>query len=223
MANLNDFIPVTVGDICFGSAASRRVIEHLVAGTIPFDPSVSMGLCIYGAWGTGKTTLARMLPPLLERANSGQELRDPAAFIDCGHGAVGHRLVKSMRSRLMLPSINASLRHYYILDEADNLSAGTLADLKSLMNWPFFVFILTTNNMRALPDPLKDRCIAVQMDPASTEDLLPVARRMAAVLDVHTDDEKLRSAVARSDGSFRRLATNIQGIAANLDAANAPH
>ena len=62
------------------------------------------------------------------------------------------------------------------------------------MNTKRAIFILTTNNISSLDKGLKDRCVLVEMNAAKDSQYLPIARKVAADLNVVLNDtiEKAR-------------------------------
>jgi DNA polymerase III delta prime subunit len=106
-------------------------------------------------------------------------------------------------------SLNVRGLHYLILDEVDNLTK--LAQrLKSVMNTKHAIFILTTNNISSLEKGLKDRCVLVEMNAASTGQLLPIARKVAADLNVVLNDTELTAEIAAANGSMREVLSRVK-------------
>ena len=113
---------------------SRHQLESLLDQTLPFPSTGVNGLVLFGLYGTGKTTLARLLPGLLETAKV-----DPAsthmaagALVDtqspsdqynpCQQGQNGLTLIQGIQSTTSFVAWNASGLHYVILDEVDLLT-----------------------------------------------------------------------------------------------------
>jgi DNA polymerase III delta prime subunit len=48
--------------------------------------------------------------------------------------------------------------HYFVLDEVDELKQDAMAILKSTMNYPRTIWVLTTNNFSDIEAGVKDRC-----------------------------------------------------------------
>jgi len=53
--------PKTIDDIIFGSSESRLRIEDIVSNTEAIPSGGKSAILLYGVFGTGKTTLAKML------------------------------------------------------------------------------------------------------------------------------------------------------------------
>lgn len=56
-------------------------------------------------------------------------------------------------------SLSNSGLHYFIIDEVDNLSKAAQQSLKSAMNTPGAIFILTTNHISELDKGFMDLCV----------------------------------------------------------------
>jgi DNA replication protein DnaC len=56
----NNHEPQTIDDIIFGNAESKLRIEDIVSGAEPLPYSGKSAILLYGVFGTGKTTLAKM-------------------------------------------------------------------------------------------------------------------------------------------------------------------
>ena len=73
MFNPNDFTPTQLDDMVYGNANAKSKLKDIVSGNLPFPAFGKCGILLYGAWGTGKTTLARMLPDIMEQARGGDD------------------------------------------------------------------------------------------------------------------------------------------------------
>lgn len=109
--------------------------------------------------------------------------------------------------------VDASGLQYIILDEVDNLSKQAQQSLKSVMNTRHAIFILTTNNISSLDKGMKDRCVLVEMNAASTGQLLPIARKVAADMTVVLNDAELTAEIAAANGSLREVMNRVKRIA----------
>lgn len=220
---MNDtkYQPQTVAEVVFGNDESRMLIDDIVSGVLPFPFEGKTGILLYGTFGTGKTTLARLLPEAIEQGQKAQPLAMPAEFFGCQQGQVGTQFTSLVEKQTGTVSLNASGNHYFIFDEVDSLSKSAQAGLKTTLNSPRSVFILTTNNISQLDKGVKDRCVLVEMNAPKDAEFLPLARRIAADEGVVLSDAQLLSAIAGNNGSFRSVIFNVLRLAKRTAFANA--
>lgn len=197
--------PQSVAEIVFGNDESNAIIEDITTGLLPFPFEGKTGILLYGTFGTGKTTLARLLPAVIELGQAGSELNEEPEFFGCQQGTTSAAIAELVKKQLNVMSFNRGGRRYYIFDEVDNLSKGAQAGLKTTLNSQNGVFILTTNNISQLDKGVKDRCVLIEMNAPRDEEFLPLARRIAADQKVVISDAELLAKIAGNNGSFRSV------------------
>lgn len=220
---MNDqkYQPQTIAEFVFGNDESRTLIEDIASGTLPFPFGGKTGILLFGTFGTGKTTLARLLPEAIEQGQTGQALSVRADFFGCQQGHSGTVIADSLKKQNKVMSFNTSGRHYYIFDEVDNLSKTAQAGLKTTLNSQRGAFILTTNNISQLDKGLKDRCVLVEMNAAADAEYLPLARRIVFDENVVLNDAQLLTVIAGNNGSFRSVIFSVLRLALRTSRQNA--
>ena len=205
--------PKTINDIIWGNAESRLRIEDIVSGAEALPYCGKSAILLYGVFGTGKTTLANLLPNAIEKGRADEDLAIEADFIACQQGFNGPQVMSLIERVLSKTSFNASGLHYFVLDEVDNLTKLAQQSLKSALNTNRGIFILTTNNISELDKGLKDRCVLVEMNAAAVIDYLPLAKNLVSDMGVVMSDDDLLPTISAAKGSLRNLIHNVERLA----------
>jgi DNA polymerase III delta prime subunit len=201
---------------------SRSQLEMLIDGTIPM-PGTKSGILIYGIYGTGKTTMANLLPGWLETAKTTQCLAsNPAGQVSdttqpvynlhsCAQGQNGSALMTLIQNQTSFVSWNSSNLHYVILDEVDLLTAAASASLKSIMNRQDVVFIMTTNHLNKIDRGVQNRCILVDLNaPPTTAWVNKIQDIYQASGLAAPNTQAIAAIVQAGSGSARNILTDIQ-------------
>jgi replication-associated recombination protein RarA len=198
----------------FGNATAKSKLEDIVSGNLPFPAFGMCGILLYGTWGTGKTTIARMLPDMMEHARGGKD--SGYSFHKCAMGGDGASTVQSICGQSNFVSFTHSKLHYFVLDEFDNWTTRTQQTLKAAMNYPNTAFIFTTNYIEKIDDGIKSRSYLIQMDAALPADWLPLVHRVISTCGgMIPPDCTLLPIIHGCDGNARDIVASAVRVATN--------
>ena len=213
-----DFTPTCIDDIVFGSEESKKRIKEIVSGYKSFPQSGMNGILLFGIWGTGKSTLATLLPAAIEAAiTGGGSLNVSPTLIRCTRGANGVSMIVNACNTAQFHSGNNSGMYYFIIDEADLLTDLAQESLKTAMNMPGTLFVMTTNHIDRIEKGVYSRCIRVEMNAAPADKWLPFARRVLTSVGVSgLADEHLLAIIEPCNGSVRDMVSALTSVAARV-------
>jgi DNA polymerase III delta prime subunit len=204
--------PQNLNDIIFGNPESKLRIYDIVTGAEALPHCGKSAIILYGTWGTGKTTMAKMLPNAIEKGRTDSELVMSEEMIRCQQGYNGPQVIEFISKILDKNSLNTSGLHYIIIDEVDLLTKSAQESLKSALNTNRCIFILTTNYISELDRGLLDRCVLVEMNAAKVDQLLPLAQEIAMEQGITIADEELIATIKAANGSFRNISHNVERL-----------
>lgn len=205
------FAPKTINDIVFPNVNARQLIDSIITNARPFPiKQGKCGILLYGVNGTGKSSLAKLLPDAIEQARSGYKANEIYKYVEPGNN--GLKMLTSIINTAQLLPLGTN--HYFVLDEVDRMNKEAMQILKSAMNYSNTVWILTTNNYGDIEVGVKDRCHSIMFNEAPAASWRPLARRILAHANISDiADAELDAIIASCNGSAREITDAIIDLA----------
>jgi DNA polymerase III delta prime subunit len=200
-------------DVIFPSAATAKLVDDIVSNQISFPAYGKNGLLIYGPNGTGKSTLADLLPGPIEMARTGQAAYPPTKHV-VATGNNGSALIGSLTRTSENIALNFG-HQFFILDEVDNLGTEAMRSLKSVMNMPMAIFIMTTNNIGSIEQGVKSRSHLIDMTKPPAAAWLARCRQVLGDLGARrlVSDGPLIAIIEACDGDARDIMIEMEKLA----------
>ena len=221
---MND--PKTLDDCLISNPMSRKRLQEILDGIMPFPKGDMNAICLCGTYGTGKTTLAKLLPALLEASGHMKKITDAGGILkfrdlwhltQCG-GTSSAELLESLTTRIKTFAQSDSGWHYEIFDEIDVLDkARGQSKLKSAMTHAEnTVFIFTTNFPDRVDQGILDRSHLIEMNQANANDFVMMAESWLLREGLPAGAVERAALLTLADqarGSLRKFSTEVEAAA----------
>lgn len=191
---MNGLIPDRLDDFLFTNPAEKQTLELILSRKLPFPYAGKSGILLHGTWGTGKSTLAELMPELIETAYSGSwnltkdigQMTGPSPshtqtnIFRCGGGLNSTSFTQTINNcNARNPLYSMSGNDYFLFDEVDRLTVGAQQSLRSTMGLKRCMFFFSTNYLDKIDPAIVNRCYLVEMNQAVNSSAYhPLAHRV---------------------------------------------
>lgn len=213
---MNNTTPHTTADMVFANNTTANQINAILSGQYPFPANGKSALCLYGTYGTGKTTYAKIFCKEFEVAKSGVELAVGAHFVSCQKTEAINSVLARCESMTKRLSFNTSGYHYFIFDEVDNLTDGAQKALKAFINTTDIVCVLTTNYLDKIDKGLLNRCVNVNFNAAEPKAIRARVQQVLLKSGLQLGSDEIDDIIQKSDGSWRDILSTATYLAKPL-------
>ena len=199
------YAPKTMADVVFPSQDAKQIITDMV------ELKRLNHLILYGSYGTGKTTVAELIP----EAILGYKLGIDCINFDADHesGVDNVRQLKRFVERICIGEKNVK---FVIIDEVDSLSANAQKALRGVLNTADITdtfFIMTTNYIEKIEGGVRSRCKCIKFEDFSPDLWLPRAKIICEQEGIKiTDDADLLSIISNYGSDTRNLMGALEDV-----------
>jgi DNA polymerase III delta prime subunit len=177
--------PTSFSDLVFADTEVEKRLGQYACGLR------TKSIILHGAYGTGKSTIAKLLVAARDPINTGFW-----PTINCGVESVD---VRQRLSGTWGFSEWLSVEPMCVLEEADLLSKRNQHELRGFMDLYGGMFVLTTNYLHAIDKSVQSRCDVIEILSPPLNRYLPVARRILHQNAVPMDDIRLARLLQASE------------------------
>lgn len=210
------FEPQTTSDMVFSDVHTKRLLLDIVACKLTFPTNGKNTLLLYGTYGSGKTTYAKVFFNDYEKAYGGDE-----ALVDVITNEEGDKITEQI-ARLNniadLVSFNRTEKHYFLFDEVDNYSETQQQRLKSFLNRKNIVVVMTTNFLHKIDKGIQSRSHVVSFN--ASNNAFDYVERMKAIICQNrmpmVSDATLTSIAQEANGDWRTMCAELEQVCSNL-------
>jgi replication factor C small subunit len=214
MAFVKKYQPETLEEVVFPSTYAENLVKRTAL-------NLDNNMTLYGRAGTGKTTCAELIPTTALRAKTGdnsitrRQAKSEYEYFD-GMFLNTERL-KQLRTTLSLVCFSQLGKYVVVIDEVDLMTRQAKDELKSVINmttdYDNAIWILTTNHIHKLPEPLLSRCPKVKFEHTSMDALSAHANSVLASEGTEgISANAVQSLCRQSDGSLRDLNNALEMV-----------
>lgn len=200
------YAPHTLQELVWPSPYAKDLIEVYADGLIDGH------LLLHGPFGTGKTTICKLIPVAL---TGDPNISYDTLFVNASDITTKSQLIPKIKNFAETMPFCGNVR-FIVLDEADGLDKAAQDALKGLIDQVGHVvrFLITTNHLHKLDCGIQSRCHVQCIDHCQPMDWLPRAKMIMQQEGVEPSLEDLRDALEVADGDSRKTLQHLERLVA---------
>ena len=182
------YSPKHLGDIIFPDTYVRNVVTAYASG------EVMRPLILCGRNGTGKSLIAKLIPPAIENMDQVAVTYIKSHKLNSDH-EVDELYTKNKQFDLLF-TVNGQRYNYYIIEEMNTLIRGRNAFRVALDRFQITdLTIITTNEIARIDKGIRSRCEILEVCACSPEVFFPHAKKIMATEGINISDDALLRAL----------------------------
>lgn len=166
-------------------------------------------LVLYGTVGTGKNTIAEMLP----QAIVPDIQKSDVVIISCPDTPEIEK-IKKIVPMSACSGMNSKGMRIFIFSEAHNLQPKSQQYLQVRMETHpnSYRYIFTTNHISKINKPILSRCRDIQILPAKAKEWLPRSKEILLNEGLELDDKTILNVLKNAEGDNRKILQSLQDV-----------
>lgn len=189
--------PTDFSELLFADAETQKRLQQY-AGKLR-----TKSIILHGDYGTGKSTIAKLLVKARDPVNTGFWTK-----LNCANDSVAFKSALTGSWRL---SEWLGVEPMCVLEEADVLSKKGQFNLRAYMDLYGGMFIITTNHLHAIDKSIQNRCDVIEIVAPPVSVYLPAAHRILNMYGVPMDDIRLAK-ILRNCGNWRDVLQALEDV-----------
>lgn len=196
------YAPKNLGEVIYPNEAVRIRIQAYMSG------SLQGNLLLWGPNGTGKTSVADLLPTYINNGDA-QVDTNYASILKMGD------LNSYIANSCHIADLSGHQKHFMVFHEFDNAKSDVNELWTAMDKYSSrLMVIITTNNPMTVHKSLRSRCDEIHFPALTARHVLPRAQRVLAMEGVHLPDAQVLHYLTQIEhlGDLRKYFSKVDEI-----------